>query len=165
MTFVWLIAVITVIFLIYLWIGTQLEREHFLIDPENVSLYQGQSFPLDSNDVQGYAPKGSELPAVTEDPDAPKSMFVFSYNDCKPECCKTSPYGCNGTGCVCIDDKKQLEFLASRGGNSHYGSACCSPAEEGPLVNRCKSSCGKKEKDNSMRGLGFVDYSPAIPQY
>lgn len=47
-----------------------------------------------------------------------KSLFLFKYNDCKPECCEPSSgkgtgYSCD-TGCVCYD-KEQNNLVASRG--------------------------------------------------
>ena len=47
-----------------------------------------------------------------------KSLFLFKYNDCKPECCEPSSgkgtgYSCD-TGCVC-NDIEQNNLVASRG--------------------------------------------------
>ena len=44
----------------------------------------------------------------------PKSMFMFSYNQSKPECCP-STYS-TSTGCVCTT-KKQRDFIIKRGNN------------------------------------------------
>ena len=52
------------------------------------------------------------LPSVNGNPDGPKKMFMFAYNQCRPECCP-STYSCDH-GCVCTD-KQQREYLARRG--------------------------------------------------
>ena len=47
-----------------------------------------------------------------------QSLFLFKYNDCKPECCefgKGTDVSCSG-GCVCYN-KEQNEMIASRGDN------------------------------------------------
>jgi hypothetical protein len=46
------------------------------------------------------------------------SLFLFKYNDCKPECCEPSSgkgtgYSCD-TGCVC-NEQEQNNMVASRG--------------------------------------------------
>jgi hypothetical protein len=46
---------------------------------------------------------------------APKSMFMFSQNQCSPSCCP-STYSCSG-GCVCLT-QAQTEFIANRGNNN-----------------------------------------------
>jgi hypothetical protein len=48
---------------------------------------------------------------------APSDLFIFSQNQCRPDCCPSS-YSCGG-GCVCTTIK-QRQFLASRGGNRSY---------------------------------------------
>jgi hypothetical protein len=44
----------------------------------------------------------------------PDSLFMFTNNQCKPECCPAS-FSCGG-GCVCTSPD-QRQMIASRGGN------------------------------------------------
>ena len=44
----------------------------------------------------------------------PDNLFMFTNNQCKPECCGAS-FSC-GSGCVCTT-ANQRDMLASRGGN------------------------------------------------
>ena len=53
-----------------------------------------------------------DLPSVNGNKSGPKKMFMFAYNQCKPECCP-STYSCNG-GCICTT-KNQRKYLAGRG--------------------------------------------------
>lgn len=107
-------------------------HEHFGIPADKIALYQGTSVPLDPKSVSGgYKPGGGE------------SKFVFAYNTCKPECCKSSPFSCNGSGCVCLEDK-QVKYISSHGNNSHY-----------------KQGCNRKNPRASQRGIGFSAMTPA----
>ena len=74
-----------------------------------------------------YTPQGTPLPIlpsssgpITVGPtvdgtkNTPKDMFMFAYNQCKPECCP-STHSCSG-GCICTTPS-QRKFLAGRGNN------------------------------------------------
>jgi hypothetical protein len=87
-----------------------------LMNPDDMSLYQGHLLPL--NNKTGYHPLYNNwAPSVDGTNDTDKSLFMFTYNECKPECCKDSPYSCD-KGCVCLTPE-QKTFMSSRGGNSH----------------------------------------------
>ena len=47
-------------------------------------------------------------------PVSPKSMAIFQYNFCKPECCPAT-YSCSG-GCIC-QTSDQKKFINRRGNN------------------------------------------------
>lgn len=139
--FLLLMGFTLVIFLVFLVLGIDntSHREHF-IDPEKLVLYQGNTLPLDGNISVGYSPMyPATLPTVDGTNEAKRSMFSFSFNECKPECCKTSPYSCD-RGCICID-QKQYEFIGSRGGNNQ------------------QNSCNKKDPEKTS-SVGFFDPSP-----
>ena len=74
-----------------------------------------------------YVPQGTPLPLIPSSSGpvsvgpnvdgtnkTPKDMFMFAYNQCKPECCP-STYSCD-RGCVCTS-KQQRKFLVGRGNN------------------------------------------------
>ena len=54
------------------------------------------------------------LPSVDGNKNSPKSMFMFTYNQCHPDCCP-STYSCDH-GCACTN-KQQRELLNTRGKN------------------------------------------------
>jgi hypothetical protein len=52
--------------------------------------------------------------------DNQKSLVLFKYNQCKPECCengKGNGYSCS-KGCIC-NNKQQNDLIASRGDNKY----------------------------------------------
>ena len=51
-------------------------------------------------------------PSIDGDMNSQKSLFMFSYNKCSPECCP-STFSCDH-GCICTN-KKQRHFINSRG--------------------------------------------------
>jgi len=53
-------------------------------------------------------------PSIDGNTNSPNNMFMFAYNQCKPECCP-STYSCDG-GCICTT-KAQLKFGRTRGNN------------------------------------------------
>ena len=57
----------------------------------------------------------SNGPSIDGTKDAPKSMFTFAYNQCRPECCP-STYSCD-KGCVCTTEQ-QRKFIAEKRGNN-----------------------------------------------
>ena len=54
------------------------------------------------------------FPTVDGTKDGPRSIFMFTYNQCHPDCCP-STYSCSN-GCVCTNEK-QRELLNKRGRN------------------------------------------------
>jgi len=56
----------------------------------------------------------SNGPSVEGDKISPKSMTMFKYNRCLPECCPGT-YSCSG-GCIC-QTNKQAKFINRRGNN------------------------------------------------
>ena len=139
--FVLLLVAILVIFLIFLVLGTDTSIEQFLINPEKLALYQGTPLPLDSQ--SGYYPMYQKSLPSTDGTNDNRSMFAFAYNECRPECCKDTPYSCS-TGCPCLNDN-QKNLLGSRGGNSHYNTKC---------------SKENTTADISGYGLGFFNPKP-----
>lgn len=81
--------------------------------------------PNDSKKLKGkvFVPSGTPLPLKSEEmyhvvPD--NSMFMFSQNISRPECCP-STYSSSG-GCIC-STKQQREFVAQkRGNNKNYSN-------------------------------------------
>ena len=62
--------------------------------------------------------KTQKYPSVNCNSNDPrKSMFMFSYNKCHPNCCP-SPYSCSG-GCVCLSNE-QKKCLSNRGKTVDY---------------------------------------------
>lgn len=98
------------------------------LEPDDFALFQGHGLPLE-NPVTGYHPMYDEkLPIVDPKPGSTKrSMYMFAFNECKPECCDTSPFSCD-KGCVCLTPHQE-KLLLSRGGNSHYSSKKCQKPE------------------------------------
>jgi hypothetical protein len=84
--------------------------------PSNEGLRKNRFVPLGHTlpltDI--YTTQGSIGPSVDGTDESPNNMFMFAYNECKPECCP-STYSCDG-GCVCTT-KKQRRYVAGRGNN------------------------------------------------
>lgn len=77
---------------------------------------QGTPLPLEIEATNSYPPfPVTSGPSVDGTKDTPNSMFMFSHNQCKPECCPAT-FSCSG-GCVC-STKKQQDFIHSRGNGS-----------------------------------------------
>lgn len=87
-------------------------------DPSNLPLYNPYSL---------YTPQGTPLPLKPEITNlsfksngptvdgtnkTPNNMFMFAYNQCRPECCP-STFSCDH-GCVCTTEQ-QRKFINSRG--------------------------------------------------
>ena len=86
--------------------------------PSDMQVYQGVSIPTK------YKPTYTDyndpsMPSVDGNENGLRSMYMFSYNQCKPECCMESPYSCSG-GCVCTTPD-QLMHLRNRGGTNMIG--------------------------------------------
>ena len=108
------------ILIICILFGPRVIRENFELD--DFALFKTQTF--NDNPVVGYHPKYDQwLPTVDGVPNSQKSLFMFAYNKCKPECCVDSAYSCSG-GCVCLTED-QKKHMGSRGGNSHYSRENC----------------------------------------
>ena len=88
--------------------------------PSNLPLYkpstlyspQGTPLPLKDQAKITTLPKDSTGPSVDGTANAPKNMFMFAYNQCRPECCP-STFSCD-RGCICTT-KQQRHFINSRG--------------------------------------------------
>ena len=88
--------------------------------PSNLPLYkpstlytpQGTPLPLKSQAKITNLPKDSNGPTVDGTNKTPNNMFMFAYNQCRPECCP-STFSCDH-GCVCTTEQ-QRNFINSRG--------------------------------------------------
>ena len=88
--------------------------------PSNLPLYkpstlytpQGTPLPLKDQAKITTLPLESNAPTVDGTNGAPKNMFMFAYNQCRPECCP-STFSCDH-GCVCTTEQ-QRHFINSRG--------------------------------------------------
>ena len=97
-----------------------------LLDRDNVYVFQGSQMPdKEPKEPVVFDQGDPSVTTVDGKKNSPKSMFMFSYNECKPECCDVSPYSCSG-GCVCMTPD-QINFVGSRGKNSQ--PSACSPDE------------------------------------
>ena len=75
------------------------------------SLFQGWQGP----DIKPRPSKldyGRETPTVDGKKNSPRSMFMFAYNQCRPECCP-STYSCD-RGCVCTSAAQRRQLGTSR---------------------------------------------------
>lgn len=97
-------------------------KDHGLIEPSRLEINQGIPIPLkyQPSIAEKYDKLNPALPYVDGRGGA-RSLYMFSYNKCKPECCLESPYSCTN-GCVCLT-KNQYDFIGSRGDN-HNPSEC-----------------------------------------
>lgn len=109
-------------------------REPFL--GSSPAAFEGERLKTDKkmyplNDTLVYTPQGTPnnlrptdtVPAVYPASDlsvdgtdkAPKSLFMFANNQCRPDCCP-SAYSCGG-GCVCMTHE-QMNYISNRGNNN-----------------------------------------------
>ena len=72
---------------------------------------QGNSLPLGPNTSLPV----SSGPTVDGTKNTPNDMFMFAYNECRPECCP-STYSCD-KGCVCTTEQ-QRKFIGETRGNN-----------------------------------------------
>lgn len=88
-----------------------------LLDPDRMEVYQGIPIPDKFKPLaaDANADINPSMPSVDGTNNAPKAMYMFSYNRCAPECCKDSPYSCS-KGCICLTDN-QYNYLDKRGDN------------------------------------------------
>jgi hypothetical protein len=91
---------------------------HYLTSPPQLPLqnisYVPQGHPLPLEATTSVIPAINNGPTVDGTNKTPNSMYMWTYNQCKPECCP-STYSCSG-GCVC-ETTAQREFLYKRGNN------------------------------------------------
>ena len=78
---------------------------------DNNVLYQGNQLPLNVSNKY-YFDDNESAPNVDGEKGSPKSLFMFSNNECRPECCP-STYSCD-KGCVCTTEQ-QRKFINNRG--------------------------------------------------
>ena len=96
--------------------------------PSNLPLYkpstlytpQGTPLPLKNQAKITSLPLYSNAPSVDGSANAPKNMFMFAYNQCRPECCP-STFSCDH-GCICTTEQ-QRNFINSRGNPQIKGHA------------------------------------------
>jgi len=90
---------------------------HSYLPTNKIQVMQGVQMP-DKLPTQPIVFDQSDpsMPSVDGTSSAPKSLFMMTYNDVKPECCSYSPYS-TSSGCVCLT-KDQVNFVASRGFNN-----------------------------------------------
>ena len=79
---------------------------------ENIVVSQGHQLPLESSIATDPTINGPTLDGTKN---TSNSMFMFSKNQCKPECCP-STYSCSG-GCVCTT-KEQRRYVGETRGNN-----------------------------------------------
>lgn len=85
--------------------------------PCNIGLHTDIRFDTPMGTEERYIPDpghNPSMPSVTGNSNDPKSMFMFTHNQCHPDCCP-STYSCDN-GCVCTT-KQQRDFLSKRGKN------------------------------------------------
>lgn len=89
-------------------------------EPSNLPLYkpdtlftpQGTPLPLKDESKITSLPFDNNGPGVDGLAKSPKNMFMFAYNQCRPECCP-STFSCD-RGCICTT-AQQRHFINSRG--------------------------------------------------
>ena len=81
-----------------------------LYNPSSLYTPQGTPTPLEP-EITKLSFK-SNGPTVDGTNRTPNNMFMFAYNQCRPECCP-STYSCD-RGCVCTTEQ-QRNFINSRG--------------------------------------------------
>ena len=82
-----------------------------LYKPSTLYTPQGTPFPLKPKIIKSGINNG---PSVDGTKKTPNDMFMFAYNQCRPECCP-STYSCDH-GCVCTTEQ-QRKFINTRGKN------------------------------------------------
>ncbi len=115
-----LFVIVLIILLLLWWKFTTSLKETFdnFIDKNKLNVYQGHSLPFHDTQ-QGYHLDHSKyFPSIDGMNDSNKSMFMFTYNKCLPECCRESPFSCD-KGCICLS-KSQKHYLGNRGNNTSY---------------------------------------------
>ena len=98
------------------------EQSTWRHSPSNLPLYkpsslytpQGTPLPLVQDKNLKEIPYNSNGPTVDGTNKTSKNMFMFAYNQCRPECCP-STFSCD-RGCVCTTEQ-QRQFINSRGIN------------------------------------------------
>ena len=88
-----------------------IRKDKPLIQSNNIYVPSGTPLPLEPRISSMGSTNGTNVDGTVN---TPKSMAMFKYNKCVPECCP-STYSCSG-GCVCQSDK-QADFINKRGNN------------------------------------------------
>ena len=78
---------------------------------KNVVVPQGNQLPLKSTVVSDV----SIGPTLDGTCNTPNDMFMFSRNQCRPECCP-STYSCD-KGCICTTEQQRRFIGETRGNN------------------------------------------------
>ena len=82
-----------------------------LIKPSRMLIPQGHGLP--NKDVKSKRLGNNvDAPSVDGTQKSPKSLFMYAFNECRPECCP-STYSCD-KGCVCTTEQ-QRKFINNRG--------------------------------------------------
>ena len=100
---------------------SSLSPNEYMIPSGGSQLFQGIPIPPKYVPSVEDIGKDKDLPPVDGDSNSARSMNMFAFNRCAPECCLESPYSCD-RGCVCITPK-QYEHLDKRGDNRN-ASGC-----------------------------------------
>lgn len=93
------------------------DKGNKLLPPDKVVYIQGNGIPDTPLVPTRIDTKDPSAQSVDGTPGGPRSMFMFAYNRCSPECCEHSAYSCQG-GCACMTDD-QLKMASVRGSNNH----------------------------------------------
>lgn len=99
-----------------------------LLSPDKIAIIQGNGVPDQMPSAINFDQNDPSAPSVDGTGKSPKSMFVFAYNKCSPDCCgDDGGYSCNG-GCVCLTNK-QKKYFGERAWNNKFNK--CSFDEMG----------------------------------
>jgi len=103
-------------------LGASREKFDDLVPGDKLTVLQGVQVPDKLPNAPIVFDQGDpSAPTVDGSRFTPKSLFMMTYNDARPECCDYSPYS-TSTGCVCLT-KDQINFVATRGSNNK-GDRC-----------------------------------------
>jgi len=104
-----IISLFSIVFILY----TQIYQIESFNTPlyKNIIVPQGNQLPLKSSIITDV----SIGPTIDGTCNTPNDMFMFSRNQCRPECCP-STYSCD-KGCICTT-KQQRRFIGETRGNN-----------------------------------------------
>ena len=124
-----ILVVVLFFMLVYIYIGSiyvapakPAKNELFnnsdkeLLDRNKLLVIQGNTIPDRGGKKINFDQNDPSFQSVDGTNKTPKSMFMFAFNKCSPECCGSSPYNCQG-GCVCLTNN-QANFISARGYNN-----------------------------------------------
>jgi hypothetical protein len=133
-----ILVVILFMMLVYIYIGSVYTakslppkesfnntNENTLLNKDKLLVIQGNTIPDRGGKQINFDQNDPSFQSVDGTDKTPKSMFMFAFNKCSPECCGSSPYNCQG-GCVCLTNS-QTKFLSTRGNNNKHNK--CSSNE------------------------------------